>query len=100
MLLAVIDALFNKGQADGALAGVVGDGIGHEAHVFLGGDLLHDLGLADARRADQQHRALAHGGDAVIAQRVPAQIGAQGVSDLFLGLFDVHIGSSQFGKFG
>ena len=86
----VIDALFNEGQAHGALAGVVGDGVGHQSHVFLGGDLLHDLGLADARRAHQQNGALPHGGDAVIAQRVPAEVSAQGVADLFLGLFDVH----------
>ncbi|CAN4045235.1 Stage 0 sporulation A-like protein, partial [Dysosmobacter welbionis] len=67
-LLPAISPLFDEGQADGALSGVVGDGVGHQAHAGLGGDLLHDLGLAHARRAHQQHRPLAHCGDQVVPQ--------------------------------
>ena len=90
-LLPAVGALFDEGQADGTLPGVVGDGVGHQAHAGLGGDLLHDLGLAHARRAHQQHRPLAHRGDQVVAQLVPGQIRLQGVGDLLLCLFDVHI---------
>ncbi|CAN4034599.1 Iron-uptake system permease protein FeuB, partial [Dysosmobacter welbionis] len=99
-LLPAISPLFDEGQADGALSGVVGDGVGHQAHAGLGGDLLHDLGLAHARRAHQQHRPLAHCGDQVVPQLVLGQIRLQGIGDLLLCLFDVHIVSSlQLGKF-
>ena len=57
----------DKGQTDGALARVVGDGVGHQAHAALSGYLFHDLSLADTWRAQQQNRALAHGGDDVVA---------------------------------
>ena len=73
-VLSAVGPLFDEGQADGALPGVVGDGVGHQAHAGLRGDLLHDLGLADARRAHQQHGPLAHRGDEVVPQLVPGQI--------------------------
>ena len=57
----------DKGQSDGALARVVGDGISYQTHAALSGYLLHDLSLADTWRAQQQNRALAHGGDNVVA---------------------------------
>ena len=57
----------------------------------LFGDLLHDRGLADARRPHEQHRPLPERRDAVAPELVALEIGAQGVADLLLGLFDVHI---------
>ena len=94
---AAVIALFDKGQANGALAGVVGDGVGHKAHAGLRGDLLHDLGFADARRAHEQHGALAEGGDEVIAQLIPLQVRPEGILNLLFCLFDVHSVVS-FGK--
>ncbi len=64
VFLAAVGPLFDEGQADGALPGVVGDGVGHQAHPRLGGDLGHDLGLADARRAHEQNGPLPDGRDA------------------------------------
>ena len=85
-----VGPMLDEGQADGALAGVVGDGVSHQAHAGLGGDLLHDLGLAHARGTHQQHRPLPDGGDEVIPQLVPGQVGPEGVGDLLFRLFDVH----------
>ena len=90
-LLPAVGPLFDEGQADGALPCVVGDGVGHQPYTGLGGDLLHDLGLAHAGRAHQQHRPLAHRGDQIVPQLVPGQIRLQGIGDLLLCLFDVHI---------
>ena len=45
ILLSVKDLLLDEGQAQGALPGVVGHGVGHQAHVQLLGDLLHDAVL-------------------------------------------------------
>ena len=61
--LPAVGPLFDEGQAHGALAGVVGDGVGHQAHAGLGGHLLHDLGFAHARGAHQQDGPLADRGD-------------------------------------
>ena len=85
-------ALPDKGQTHGALAGVVGDGVGHQAHAGLGGDLLHDLGLADARRAHQQDGALPDGGNGVFAQRILGKVSFYGMLDLFFGTFDINNG--------
>ena len=90
VFLAAVGPLFDERQADGALAGVVGDGVGHQAHALLRRDLLHDLGLADARRAHQQHGPLPDRGDQVIPQGVLFEIRLQRVGDLLLCLFDVH----------
>ena len=62
-LLSAVGPRFDEGQAHGALAGVVGDGVGHQAHAGLGGHLLHDLGFAHARGAHQQDGPLADRGD-------------------------------------
>ena len=91
----VIMALADEGQAHRALAGVVGDGIGHQRHAALPRRLFHDLGLADARRAHQQDGALPDGRDGVFAQRILGQIRFDGVFDLFFGSFDVHKRSSH-----
>ena len=94
MLCAIIGFLFDKRQTNGALAGVMRDGIGDETDIFLGCDLLHDLGLADSRRADQQNRPLPNGRDTVVPKSIPAQVGTQRISNLFFGLLDVHFDTS------
>ena len=73
--LSAVDAFFNEGQAHGALAGVMGDGVGHQAHAGFRGHLLHDLGFAHAGGAHQQDGPLADGGNQVIPQGVLGQIG-------------------------
>ena len=88
---AAVVALTDEGQAHGALAGVMGDGIGHQRHAALPRRLLHDLGLADARRPHQQDRALADGRDGVFAQSIFGEVRFDGMLDLFFGSFDVHI---------
>ena len=87
---AAVVPLPDKGQAHGALAGVVGDGVGHQRHPALPGGLLQDLGLADARRAHQQNRALAHRRDGVFPQGVLGQIGFHRPLDFFFCAFDIH----------
>ena len=82
-------------QADGALAGVVGDGVGHQRNVALLRDLLHDLGLADARRAHQQNGALPHGGDQRAANVVRGKVRLHGALDFLFGTLNIH-GSSSF----
>ena len=85
----VIDPVLDKGQADGALPGMVSDGVGHQADAALLGNLLHDLGLSYARRADEQHRPLPDGGDLIGPVPVPQQIRLNGVLDLFLGSLNI-----------
>ena len=82
--------VLDVGQAERGLARVVGQRIGHQPHMGLVRDLLHDLGLADARRAHEQGGALTDGRDAVRAELVAREIGAQRVFDLVFGSFDVH----------
>ena len=82
-------------QADGALAGVVGDSVGHQRNVALLRDLLHDLGLADARRAHQQNGALPHGGDQRAANVVRGKVRLHGALDFLFGTLNIH-GSSSF----
>jgi hypothetical protein len=48
-------------QAERGLARVVRHRVAHDADAELGGDLLHDGGLADARGAQQEDGALAAG---------------------------------------
>ena len=89
VLVAVV-ALPDKGQTHGALAGVMGDGIGHQCHPALSGHLLHHLGLTDARRPHEQDGPLSDGRDGVFAQGILGKVGLDGVFDLFFGAFDVH----------
>ena len=86
---AAVLPLLDHGQAHGALAGVVGDGIGHQGHPLLPGNLLHDLGFSDAWRAHQQNGPLANGGNGILAVLVPAEIGPDRVGDLLFGTLDV-----------
>ena len=89
VLIAVV-ALPDKGQTHGALAGVVGDGVGHQRHPALPGYLLHHLRFANARRAHQQDGALPDGGNGVFAQRILSKVSFYGMLDLFFGTFDIH----------
>ena len=89
VLVAVV-ALPDEGQTHGALAGVVGDGIGHQCHPALPGHLLHHLGLTDARRPHEQDGALPDGRDGVFPQRILGKVGFYGMLDFFFGAFDVH----------
>ena len=89
VLIAVV-ALPDKGQTHGALAGVVGDGVGHQCHPALPGHLLHHLRFANTRRAHQQDGALPDGGNGVFAQRILGKVSFYGMLDLFFGTFDIH----------
>ena len=64
---AVIHLVGNERQTQRTLARVVRHGVGEERHVQLLRNLLHDRRLADARRANEKHRALPMDGDDVIA---------------------------------
>ena len=92
-ILVAVMALPDEGQAHGALAGVVGDGVGHQCHPALPGHLLHHLRFANARRAHQQDGALPDGGNGVFAQRILGKVSFYGMLDLFFGTFDIHNGS-------
>ena len=89
-LLAAEPHLFDKRQSERGLARVVSQRIGNQSHAGLLRDLLHDLGLADARRADEQHRPLPDGRNAPRAELVLRQISAQRVLDLLFCSFDIH----------
>ena len=96
VLLAAVGLADDEGQAQGALAGVVGHGVAHQPHPQLRRDLLHDGGLADARRAHQEHGPLLFNGDDVATELVLGKIRRHGVLDLRFSLFDVHNKTSLF----
>ena len=95
---AVIGFRRDERQAQRALAGMVGHGVGHESHFQFLGDLLHDGRLADARRAQQEHRTLALGRQKIVAELVFSEIGDHGVFDLLFCFADIHSGSSSSTK--
>lgn len=70
VFLSAVELLFNIGQTERRLAGVVGHGIADQTHTKLRRDLLHNSGLADARRSHQKHRPLALDRDLIIAKGV------------------------------
>ncbi|MPM58203.1 hypothetical protein SDC9_105033 [bioreactor metagenome] len=74
------------GQAQRALARMVGHGIGDEANAELRGYLLHDGGLADAGRPDHEYGALFFHRDAVSAEFVLCKVGGHRVLYLLFGL--------------
>ena len=80
----------NKGQADGTLPGMVGNGIGDQIDPALQGYLLHNGGLADAGRADHQDGPLPFDRNLICACFILFQIGFDGVDDFLLCLFDIH----------
>jgi hypothetical protein len=89
-VLSAVVALADEGQAHGALAGVVGDGVGHQRHAALPGYLLHHLRLANARRPHEQNGTLPDGRDGVFAQSILGKVGFYGVFNFFFGSFDIH----------
>ena len=97
---AVIGFRRDERQAQRALAGMVGHGVGHESHFQFLGDLLHDGRLADARRAQQEHRTLALGRQKIVAELVFSEIGDHGVFDLLFCFADVHRGSFAGARIG
>ena len=72
---------------------MMGHGVGHEPHFQFLGNLLHNGRLADARGAEQKHRALTLGRQQVVAELVLGEVGHHGVLDLLLRFADVHRGS-------
>ena len=79
VLLAIEHAGLDAGQADGALAGVVGHGVGHDADAALLGGLVGDGGLADARRAHEQQGTLCHLRDGQVPEGVPSKVRLDGL---------------------
>ena len=88
--LSAIDLLPDKGEADGALPGVVGDGVGHKPDPALSGDLFHDLRLTYARRAHEKDGPLPDSRYHVLPIGVLFQIGLYGVPDFLFGSFYIH----------
>ena len=68
----------------------MGNGVGNQTHPAFPGNLLHDLGLAHTRRADEQQGPLADGWDGIAAQLVLGEIGLEGVFDLLFCALDIH----------
>ena len=65
-VLSPVAFLFDKRQTDGALPGMVGNGIGHQINAAFSGRLFHDLRLADPRRPHEQDGPLPDGRNTVI----------------------------------
>ena len=66
--------MLDMGKAERALARMMCHGVRHDADAQLAGDLLHDGGLADSRRAHQENRSLVHGGNREQPRVIPLQI--------------------------
>ena len=79
VLLSVKHASLDAGQANGALAGVMGHGVGHDADAALLGGLVGDGGLADARRAHEQQGTLCHLRDGQVPEGVPSKVRLDGL---------------------
>ena len=88
--LPAVGFFLNMGQADGALAGVVGDGIGHQSHAAAPGDLFHDGRLSDTRRAHQQNGTLVYRRKQIIPGAILAKIRLQGMDDLLFCFLNIH----------
>src|SRR5699024_4406858 len=85
-----IDLLPDKGKADGALPGVVGDGVGHKPDPALSGDLFHDLRLTYARRAHEKDGPLPDSRDHILPIGVLFQICLYGVFNFLFGSLYIH----------
>ena len=81
----------NIWQTDSTLAGMMGDGIGHQTDTAFLRYLLHDLGLSDTRRSDQQDRALPYRGDLIFPVLIFKQIRLYTVPDFLFCPFNVHL---------
>ena len=80
----------NKGQADGALSGMMGNGIGHQSDFAFSGNLFHNLRLSHPRRPQQKHGPLTDHRNFICSVFIFFQISFYGIFDLFLGSFNVH----------
>ena len=78
-------------EADGALAGVVGHGVGEKGHPALGGGLPYDGGLSDAWRPHEQEGPPGFHRNTVEPGFVFGRIGGDGATELFVGILDVHV---------
>ena len=84
-------ALFHQpGQADGALPGVMGQGVGHQIHGAVFRRLLQNGGFADAGRPHQQQWPLVHRRKQVLAFLVLLKIGPHRADDFFFRFLNVH----------
>ena len=79
-----------KRKPDGALPGVMRNGIGDQANLALLGNLLHNLRLPDSRRPHQQDRALADCRYHIVPIGVFFKICLYGIFNFLLRSFYVH----------
>ena len=90
IVLAAVFLFYDHRQTQCALAGVVGHGIAHKAKPHLISDLLHNGGLAQARRTQQEDGPLMHQWEPVAAQSVLLQVDLYGIFDLLLCTCYIH----------
>lgn len=93
---AAVGLLFQSGQPDGALAGMVGHGIGNQSYRFLPGDLSHDGGFADSGRADQQDGPLLGDGNGQDPVIIGGGVGLESPFDFCFCFLYVHWYSPYF----
>ena len=85
MLDAAVIPFGQKGQTNGALTGVMGDGIRYKSNAAFAGSLLHNRGFADARRAHQQDRTLMNRWNQIGSIRILGQICFDRVDNFLFG---------------
>ena len=90
-ILPAVSLLRDKRETDGTLSRMVRDRVGDETDSALPRHLLHDLGLSDSWRTDEQHRALPHGRDLVFPVCVLRQIHLYRIFNFLFCTLDVHI---------
>ena len=89
-ILPTVSLLRDKRETDGTLSRMVCDRVGDETDPALPRHLLHDLGLSDSWRTDEQHRALPHGRDLVFPVFVLRQIHLYRIFNFLFCTLDVH----------
>ena len=89
-ILPTVSLLRDKRETDGTLSRVMCDRIGNETDPTLPRHLLHDLGLSDSWRTDEQHRALPHGRDLIFPVFVLRQIHLYRIFNFLFCTLDVH----------
>ena len=92
-MLSFVFFFLEEGKTDGALPGVVGHCVGDEARLTFLCHLFDDSRLSDARRSDEQNRALADSGNPIA---LGGGIGAERAPDLLFCVFNVHIEKPRF----
>ena len=90
LFLSPVFPLRDEGKADGALARMVGDGVGYQADAAFPCDLLHDLRLADARSSQKQYGPLPDDRDLISAVRILQKIGFHRVFDFLFRPLNIH----------